>query len=633
MGLFSSKTKHVYTPYSMLLYQEMPPLVKQTVAGSVVQNRNIGKDLIANLVNGVLWKANGLYSWAKQNHPWGLPDGYIAYDRPADVTLIEACVQQDVGTGINILYTKRTPVEGGQYLYEVTYTKKTQIKNPKEYTWSYRTGIGGKYPVLEVELLKEDSPYYPIIPIRIANENIAETGKEHRTKIRQALNYLSLDIDDIYKSIKESTEESGEQPADDMFVILAVSVSASKQASKKYIYDYFKYLSTKSLSNKNDYDYWEANGEAAGYILPTNKITIKDSRFAQEVEYDYITTKKVTGSIGKKGFTKVTYKVNRGTVPVNTGSNAFSGYSRTTSGILIQHQLNSTTYEEVYVHGLLCRTQVIGSTWVDVDLKDAFDNPDSPQDGHCFLLPLHKDVCKKMGPIHAHDLMYESIRLYSNDHQSYKVKWYQSGLFKVFVVIVAVVVSIWNAPAGVALFSAAMAGIVLQTVIISMVIMPAVTTLLQDVFGERLGLLIAILAIAMAGSGNFSVSVENGVSMTTTVTTQTAFAGINGLMSLTSAINSFNTEDKMIDYGNEIKGLQEELDAMYEKAAQAGYNVSMVASAIKSDPYALLEPNTYVQRALMEPRIPTLIGESTLRYVDIKRHLDTSQTALNLGHS
>ena len=121
--------------------------------------------------------------------------------------------------------------------------------------------------------------------------------------------------------------------------------------------------------------------------------------------------------------------------------------------------------------------------------------------------------------------------------------------------------------------------------------------------------------------------------MTTTVTTQTAFAGINGLMSLTSAINSFNTEDKMIDYGNEIKGLQEELDAMYEEAAQAGYNVSMVASAIKSDPYALLEPNTYVQRALMEPRIPTLIGESTLRYVDIKRHLDTSQTALNLGHS
>ena len=92
----------------MLLYQEMPPLVKQTIAGSVVQNRNIGKDLIANLVNGVLWKANGLYSWAKQNHPWGLPDGYIAYDRPADVTLIEACVQQDVGTGINIrIHCKR----------------------------------------------------------------------------------------------------------------------------------------------------------------------------------------------------------------------------------------------------------------------------------------------------------------------------------------------------------------------------------------------------------------------------------------------------------------------------------------------------------------------------------------------
>ena len=47
-----------------------------------------------------------------------------------------------------------------------------------------------------------------------------------------------------------------------------------------------------------------------------------------------------------------------------------------------------------------------------------------------------------MGPIQAHDLMYESIRLYSNDHQSYKVKWYQTGLFKVFTVVIAVAVAI-----------------------------------------------------------------------------------------------------------------------------------------------------------------------------------------------
>lgn len=632
MGLFSSKTVNVYTPYSMLLYQEMPPLVKQTVAGSVVQNRNIGKDLIANLVNGILWKANGLYNWAKTNHPWGLPDGYLAYDTPADVTLIEACARDDLGKAIKVIYTRRIPISGGRYRYEVIY-ELVGRKDSKQYTWTYDTGTTNKYPVLEVTLIKQDSPYYPIIPIRVANENIAESGKPHRTKVKQALNYLNLNVDDIYKSIKESTEESGESPADDMYVILAVSVASPKPAAKEYIYRYFKYLSIHSLNTKSDHDYWKQHGEAQGFVLPTNKVVIKDSRFNQEIEYDYITTKIVKGSIGKKNTTKVSYMRNSGTVQVNTGSGMSSGYSRTTSGIKIQSQISNTEYEEIYVHGLMCRTLVVGSSWEDVDLGSAFENPDAPTDGQCFLLPLHKDVCESLGPIKAHDLMYESIRLYSNDHHSYKKKWYQSGLFKVFVVIVAVVVSIWNAPAGVALFSAAMAGIVIQTVIISMVIMPAVTTLLQDVFGERLGLLIAILAIAMAGSGNFSVSVENGVSMTTTVTTQTAFAGINGLMSLTSAINSFNTEDKMIDYGNEIKGLQEELDAMYEEAAQAGYNVSMVASAIKSDPYALLEPNTYVQRALMEPRIPTLIGESTLRYVDIKRHLDTSQTALNLGHS
>lgn len=627
MGLFSSRTKHVYTPYSMLLYQEMPPLVKQTIAGSVVQNRNIGKDLIANLVNGVLWKANGLYSWAKDNHPWGLPDGYVAYDRPADVTLIAACAQDDIGKPINILFTKRTPVEGGNYLYEVTYTLKSSKKDPKEYTWSYTTNAGGKYPVLDVSILKQDSPYYPIIPIRVANENIGEQGKEHRSKLKQALNYLNIGLDDIYKSIKDSTEESGEEPADDMYVILAVSISASKQASKKYIYKYFKYLSSKSLSNKNDYDYWEAHGEASGYVLPTNKVVIKDSRFAQEIEYDYITTKKVTGSIGKKGFSKVEYKVNRGNVPVNTGSNAFSGYYRTTSGVVIQHQLDATTYEEVYVHGLLCRTQVVGSKWVDVSLKDAFDNPESPQDGQCFLLPLHKDVCEQMGPIYAHDLMYESIRLYSNDHQSYKVKWYQTGLFKVFTVVIAIAVAIWNAPAGTALMSAAMAGIVLQTLVIQLVIMPAITTLLQDVLGMELALLVAILATAMGAS--ISVT-DTGVSLTTNVTTLgVASASMQGI----SGVTNMQTQKQLVEYGNEIKGLQEELDAMYEEAARTGYNVQMVTGAIKSDPYALMEPSTYVKRALMEPKIPTLIGEQTLKFVDISRYLDTSSTVINLGHS
>ena len=627
MGLFSSRTKHVYTPYSMLLYQEMPPLVKQTVAGAVTGNRNVGKDLIANLVNGVLWKANGLYSWAKNNHPWGLPDGYVSYDRPADVTLIAACVQDDIGKPINILFTKRTPVEGGNYLYEVIYTLKSSKKDPKEYTWSYTTNAGGKYPVLDVSILKQDSPYYPIIPIRVANENIGEKGKEHRSKIKQALNYLDIGLDDIYKSIKDSTEESGEEPADDMYVILAVSISASKQASKKYIYKYFKYLSSKSLSNKNDYDYWEAHGEASGYVLPTNKVVIKDSRFAQEIEYDYITTKKVTGSIGKRGFSKVEYKVNRGNVPVNSGSNAFSGYYRTTAGVVIQHQLDATTYEEVYVHGLLCRTQVVGSKWVDVSLKDAFDNPESPQDGQCFLLPLHKDVCEQMGPINTHDLMYESIRLYSNDHQTYKLKWYQTGLFKIFVVIVLVVITVVTKGATTPLLSAAMAGLVLKTVVMAVLIMPTITTLVQDLLGAEMALLIAVLATAFGASID---TTPTGITVTTDVSAlSVANAGIQGV----SGISSIHTQKQLIEYGNEIKGLQEELDTMYEDAARTGYNVAMVTSAIQADSYALLEPSTYVKRALMEPKLPTMIGEQTLKFVDISRYLDTSSTVINLGHS
>lgn len=98
-------------------------------------------------------------------------------------------------------------------------------------------------------------------------------------------------------------------------------------------------------------------------------------------------------------------------------------------------------------------------------------------------------------------------------------------------------------------------------------------------------------------------------------------------------LHLYMPKKQLIEYGNEIKGLQEELDTMYEDAARTGYNVAMVTSAIQADSYALLEPSTYVKRALMEPKLPTMIGEQTLKFVDISRYLDTSSTAINLGHS
>lgn len=621
MGIFSGKTIHTYTPYSTLLYHEMPSLIKQTVASTVVQNRNLGKDIVANLVNGVFWKANSLYEWAKTNHPWGLPDGYIAYDRPADVTLIEACVRDDVGEKINIVAVKRSPIAKSKYEYEVIYTKVAEASAPKEYTWKYTTGTGGKYEVLEVRPAKQESPYYPIIPVRINGENIGVEGKEHRAKIKKALSFLNLKLDDIYTSFDEATKESGEQPAEDMFVILAVSIASSKPAAKEYIYEYFKYLHSLSSTTQNEHDYWLENGESKGYILPVNKVTIQDSRFAQELEFDYINVKTIKGSIGKRGTITVKYVPNTDLIML------VNGYFRSTQSVQIRKQINEEEYEDVYVHGLVCRTLVVGSSWVDISLGSAFDNPDEPKDGQCFLIPLNKDVCKKLGPIKSHDLMYESIRLYSNDHYSYKQKWYETGFFKVFSFVVSIVVTIICAPAGIALMSAAMAMHVLTTVIVPMIVIPIITTLLEDVVGDKVAFVISVLATAIGMSGSVSAG---SISISTNVSAQSI---LNASTALASKVIATKTQEKLVDYGNEIKGLQEELDAMYEEAAVSGYNVAMVASAIKSDAYAIMEPSNYVQRALMEPKLPTMITEYTSKFVDIQRYLDSSKTVLNLGHN
>ncbi len=57
MGLFSSSSKTYYNSTTCQLYDDdTAGLIEQTVAASVVQNRNIGNDLIANIVNGIGFK-------------------------------------------------------------------------------------------------------------------------------------------------------------------------------------------------------------------------------------------------------------------------------------------------------------------------------------------------------------------------------------------------------------------------------------------------------------------------------------------------------------------------------------------------------------------------------------------------
>lgn len=624
MGIFDKKTKHEYLAYSVELFEDMPPIMKQTVCASVVQNRNIGKDITANLVNGILWKAKGLYNFAlTDEYPWGLPDGTGTTITSTKSSTVKACIVDDIGAPVYMGYVDILSMQDGTYTYKANYwllDNTGKIKGDEQ-LWTYNTGAG-TYPTLSISGSNQNTPYYPIIPIRTGNSYLADDATDpHYYPVRKALRYLGIDSHDIYDGLKESESENGESAPNDIYVMLGVSLSRNSARTKEYLFRFFKKMFGTSSVTEQDYAYWNENQKGLT-TPPQNTLLIRESTYHQEMAWDYITQTIKSGSVGSVGSYKRVYEQNTGSDLSNENYNYFA------QGIRLQHQINASQYEEIVVHGLTCQFKVVNKDWVGVTLADAFENPSDPEDGKAFIIPLRRDICNDMGNLRAHDLMYEAIRMYSLDDYTYEVEWYQTGFFKIFTIVLAVALTVLQQywATGI-LTAAATAGIVAQTVLASLVF-TAITPMLQDILGQELALLVSVLATAFGTSMNFS-----GSGSLIATSSPSTYSIVSAATQGVSGYKGIQYADELEALSTELEGIQEELDELYAEERQSMYDVSMVMSGVESDPYALLEPSTFVTRALIEPTVPTLITSTTELFVEVATDLDTTKTVINLGHS
>ena len=216
--------------------------------------------------------------------------------------------------------------------------------------------------------------------------------------------------------------------------------------------------------------------------------------------------------------------------------------------LAIYEQVSEFSFTRLLVEGLSHDNYVYGSKSVRNTPKLALDEEDA--DTSSFIVPLHYPTWKSFSLSDRAQLSYSTSYLVFNSVKIVKIKWYQTGIFKIIFAIAAIALSVFTAGGslavsggilganvaigtalGASVATAAIVGAVanyVASMVLTQLISWGATKLLGDKLGAILGALISFVAMSYAGQfgahGNFNVDwaamlrVENLMGLTNSVT-------------------------------------------------------------------------------------------------------------------
>ncbi len=473
-------------------------------------------------------------------------------------------------SGNTITKAERVPVvdtmQEGALFYHTNYyllDDRLELIGERQY-YNYNTTLGTEPSLTLPAGIVEQSPYYPIVPLRENNVDLTAKSLENTDLYRTSkacLKRIGLKFNELGDAINESPDIND---VDHAYVILAVHLQSDVQNSIEYLHDYFSYLGDIAEYTKQDFDYWKQYEGASP--PPVNKMTISDARLKVDIVYNYITKTIRAGSVGDIGeVTRTNTVVSRATVTKEEEHkkggtvNVFSyGYEQ--SYVTFRKQIATNSYEEVRVFGLVHVNHIYGSYTVETTIATSLstDNDD-------FWLPLHVVVSKARGLMAHEAIMYDSIRIVFNCITVTKLKWYETGFFKFVVTAVGIVLSVMSLGSMAPMIAAGLqiglaAGYLIAAALVITVQLGF--QLLIDVIGIDNAFFLAVAVVAAAiVTGNIPAGID-GVSFADAL----MFASSSLQQTIGSAIEDILKEitGQMAELVEQATETQKELDKIWE---------------------------------------------------------------------
>lgn len=406
--------------------------------------------------------------------------------------------------------------------------------------------------------------HIPNVYLRLNGRDLHEAEGEAAKSSKIYCNKLGFNYAAVSKQIMDQIDNK--KDIKDMFMSFRLSPNDTKDPIvSEYFYYFFEEMyKTKGAkrvsSDENSIKFKYISGQALGAM----SYSVADKAGVVNCNFSALGYEDVVGSIGAVG----TFNSGAATVLRTTRAKVFGNFFQLRH--VFRKQITETVYREYHVDGLTINQRLSSGHWTSASKRD--EN---------LCLPVDMELIAKRMRKHRHWLISKSFLLVITTVKVVKQKWYQSGIFKVIMFIVAVVVSYFTGGQGLVWYLALAKAIAVA--VVTQIAVMAISAILTAL-GIDASIVAAIVAVIALVAGAYAVLSD------------TTVAGLNAtqLMSVTNvsfAVShnhiALNTK-RAIQAFEEFKDLMEsEMDSIEEQRKLLG-----LEDGGKIDVYTLLARQT-----------------------------------------
>lgn len=645
---------------------------KQVVASSCFRHENpTNRAMLDSVLNGVSARLHQVFRYGRDEYTYGTPNGFVTAYASLDEEILKPIIEAEVGYpitivegilgpvqveyfsmaharrhwgytypgvrmpndkiphpnayrlapekavllgdnkvkhGFSVSFTTETtnPTVGhpipDEIFYHITFVREGQLSDPLEY-WFYRKG-SGIYPELEDQELNFGSPFLPIVPLREYNRNLGPeleytTDDEgnpvvkykrdangnkifpdtdlYRTS-KKLLKKANLDMDEICKSIHTNPDIDD---VDHAYVIFGINIMTKTTQGKNYIYQFFNNMADLA-PNKGDVELKDANYRAImGY--DSCRKTIRNYGISSEINLIY------------------------------SGDN-----------LIIERRIDDNSHVRIKVTNLFHLNFIYDDDdgVVITKLSDVV----SDRENYNFIIPLHYELTKEFRSLFARqDLVNESMQLVYNSVEKQKLKWYETGIFKIFIIVISIVFTVISAGTfAAAAIAAAQQGIgalvllAFKTILVSVAVTYA-GKLLADILPPE-WLLVISIALSIITLSPTAMDALNSVNMMELV------SGFKMAATKASSIQQDEIKVEAEEWAEYAKEQSDELEELWDELLEEGW---IDFYEITSRDMIFIDgetPEEYYNRTIHTGNIGTTLYEVIPNYVDNKLQLPRLNT-------
>lgn len=261
---------------------------------------------------------------------------------------------------------------------------------------------------------------------------------------------MGLDLADIINTVRDNADQ---KQIDYAFIQPGTLINSPTTAAHEYHFNYFNRLRTTMPDNKPAYDAWiAANGGTTtkknkAKNCPSQSIRILDpdntkGSVNMEIAWRYINYEVKTGTLAKPYTIECGAKESIYTNFLDGKGSKNVRYDVTK--LYIRKRLTDNTYGELCICGLWHQNYVYKNETVQSGVHEAFNNKEDDF-GTGFIIPLEYEVFITLSGRERLQLSQEALHMVFNCYKVVKQKWYETGIFKIVMVIIAAVVIYFSA--------------------------------------------------------------------------------------------------------------------------------------------------------------------------------------------